>query len=347
MLLKRNNIWHVRKMVGGVMLAKSTKTSNKKLAEQIAAKWVSELHSEVVVAGRRPVTLEKAIAAFLESRKGTAGHGSAEVKLRPFKKFNTRYLHEIPASDIRSLAVDMVDDGYSIATVNVSLVYYNAVMNFAAASGFTPGAKVKRLKGQTGKLRFLSDEEIAALLKALDPESGVFREKRKAQDNFDFVRMLLHTGSRENEMANLSLNQIDHKAGTISIKRSKGGTDTTLRINSVMREIVTRRIAASEEPLKGGQSLHGRAANGFLFPERAGSRYNNEWFVKACFRAGLKGVNLHTLRHTACVKWLRGGLSLTDCQHLLGHRNIQSTFCYAHVSPGLAADRAALILDNL
>jgi hypothetical protein len=82
---------------------------------------------------------------------------------------------------------------------------------------------------------------------------------------------------------------------TIAIHRSKGGTDTTLKMSKVLVEMIARRMVAEELPLKEKQTLHGRAANGFLFPERAEAKYNNEYLARACNRIGLKDVNLHTL----------------------------------------------------
>ena len=125
-LIKRGNIWHVRVQVAGVMIAKSTKTANKRLAEQLEAKWINQIHSEVVVAGRRPVTVEKAIGAFLESRRGTAGYGSAEVKLRVFVALHDRMLHAIKADEVRALALNLVEnEGYSINTINVKNITFS------------------------------------------------------------------------------------------------------------------------------------------------------------------------------------------------------------------------------
>lgn len=43
-LVKRGKIWHVRTQVAGVTIAKSTKTANRRVAEQLEAKWISEVH---------------------------------------------------------------------------------------------------------------------------------------------------------------------------------------------------------------------------------------------------------------------------------------------------------------
>lgn len=347
-LIKRGKIFHVRAQMGGVMIAKSTKTSNKRLAEQIEAKWVAEVHSEVVVKGRKPITVDKAVAAFLEQRRGTVGYSSCEIKMRPWTStFGKLMLHDVAAEALRSHALTLTEEeGYSVNTINVSIIYWNALQNFATKAGYTPGVKIKRLKGGSNRVRFLNEEEVEKLLAALEPSNGEFREKRKAQDNYDFTVMLLHTGAREQEIATLNLDQIDQEAGTLRINRSKGGTDTTLKMSNAVIEVIARRQIAAEMPLKEGQSLHGRTGDGFLFPERARARYNNEYFQKACTRVGLKDCSLHTLRHSFACRMLRNGLSITEVQHLLGHRNLTSTMVYAHLVPNLTADRAAQVLNT-
>lgn len=180
---------------------------------------------------------------------------------------------------------------------------------------------------------------------SLHPDNGQFREKRKAQDNYDFVTLLLATGARENEISTLKLSQIDAKANTITIHRSKGGTDTTMLMSDEVVKVIARRMVEMEKPLPEGQSMHGRAGNGFLFPERAKGRYNNEWFTRACERVGIKDASIHTLRHTFASKMLRNGIPLTEVQHLLGHRNYQSTLIYAHLVPAAVALRAVAVLN--
>lgn len=102
-LKKRGNVYHMIFQIDGVIVRESTKTADKRLAEQIHAKRKGELFSEVVVKGRKPIKCEAAIAAFLKSRRGTAGWASAEVKLRPFSCFSGRNLHDIKAHDVQEV----------------------------------------------------------------------------------------------------------------------------------------------------------------------------------------------------------------------------------------------------
>ena len=345
-LIKRGDIYHVRTQVGGQMIAKSTRTKNKRVAEQLEAQWVAEMHSEVVVAKRTPITTEKAVAAFLASRKGTAGVVNAGNKFALFNTLFKSTLHSLKTSDVQLVAYNAVHQyNYAISTVNTAILYWNALQNFCIKSGFTAGPKIKQLKGQTGRIRFLSDDEVAKLLAELNPANAIYTRKRYAQEQYDFVLALLHTGARDREIASLKLSQIDLPNNTITIHRSKGGTDTTLTMSNALRELVLRRIAAAELPMQ-GIALHGRTGNGFLFPERAAAiKHSNMIFHAACERLAFDDVCLHTLRHTFACKMLRAGLSLVELQHLLGHRNLTSTMCYAHLVPNLTADRAAQVLN--
>ena len=78
------SLWLWRKVVQGHTYARSTKTSDKKLAAQLAARWEVEAVQDILVRGTRPVLLHSVIKAFLDARKGTGGHANAQVHLRHF-----------------------------------------------------------------------------------------------------------------------------------------------------------------------------------------------------------------------------------------------------------------------
>ncbi len=70
-LLLRGNIWHIRKMINGELIAESTKTRSRKQAEAVLAKRLKEVHDETMLGTRKSVLVKDAIDMFLESRVGT------------------------------------------------------------------------------------------------------------------------------------------------------------------------------------------------------------------------------------------------------------------------------------
>jgi integrase/recombinase XerD len=198
----------------------------------------------------------------------------------------------------------------------------------------------------------LTNDEEKSLLAQLDPEvkdangAFVFREKRKAQDNYDYVIACLHTGARDMEVASIKMSQIDVPNNTLTIIRSKGGLNTTFTMSNALRQMVERRIALGLVPRRSGQGPQGRAVDGFLFPAKSKAKSNKDWLTNAAERAGLDDVSPHVFRHTYAVNMLRAGINIVEVQHLLGHKNLTSTQVYLHVLPQLAAARAANVLNE-
>lgn len=66
----------------------------------------------------------------------------------------------------------------------------------------------------------------------------------------------------------------------------------------------------------------------------------------AATNAGLVGVNVHTLRHSAATHWLENGVHLRAVSDLLGHSSTRITGdVYAHTSDEAAA-RAMDVLGS-
>src|SRR6185312_12561230 len=89
-----------------------------------------------------------------------------------------------------------------------------------------------------GRLRFLTTDEESRLLKELDPlrsgrglkqvESRDREMRRTLQDAYDLVIVLLDTGARYSEVANLEWSQIDVANRTIRLWRSKVQNESVL-----------------------------------------------------------------------------------------------------------------------
>ena len=71
-LVKRQNskFWYVQFQIDHQTVIRSTRTTDRKVAEQVATKIRSEAHSEIVLGRRKPLTLEGALIRFVDGKVG-------------------------------------------------------------------------------------------------------------------------------------------------------------------------------------------------------------------------------------------------------------------------------------
>lgn len=75
----------------------------------------------------------------------------------------------------------------------------------------------------------------------------------------------------------------------------------------------------------------------FPSPKDALEPWNPQSFVNHHYtpylrHAGIQGACWHTLRHTAASRRVMAGVDLVSVKEILGHRDIQTTLRYSHLS---------------
>lgn len=146
-------------------------------------------------------------------------------------------------------------------------------------------------------------------------------------------------GLRVSELVSLRPEDIDSSRMLIRIQQGKGQKDRHVKLSKHLLEVL-RDYYRTCRP------------QGFLFPGEAPdqpmTRKNVNLMIDAlCKRANLtKKISPHTLRHSYATHMLDAGADLRTIQVLLGHRNIQSTAIYMHVSQA-RIDAAPSPLDQM
>ena len=176
-----------------------------------------------------------------------------------------------------------------------------------------PASKVKDLKGETRRLRYLEADEIQTLLSDCD---GLLNGLLKP-----LVTVALHTGGRKGELRNLKWPEVDFDLGHISLLDTKNGERRDVEMDETVRATL--------------QGLERKSD--FVFPNRNGKRIGNMKihipFKKALERSGIKDFHFHDLRHTFASHLVMAGAELNDVRELLGHKSMSMTLRYAHLSP--------------
>lgn len=183
-------------------------------------------------------------------------------------------------------------------------------------------------KENNHRLRFLTDAEIAALLKACDDLKSTSPHLRP------IVEAALLTGMRRGELLGLKWEQV--RNGFIYLTETKGGKARQIPING--------RLAGIFRELRRENQLR----SPYVFCDAQGRRFHEvkHSFTSACKRAGLQGFRFHDLRHTFASHLVMRGVSLKAVQELLGHADLKMTMRYAHLSQAHLKEAVA-VLDGM
>lgn len=212
------------------------------------------------------------------------------------------------------------------ATINRYSAALSAVLTWAlkrriAPRGFVhPCRTVERRRENNEKTRFLSDAERGRLLEAC------------AASRWDrlylLVLMGITTGARKGELIALRWADLDLERQIAVCGRTKNGDSKVLPLVPAVIEIL--------------KSCQSKSAD-FLFgsPKDATRPYAFEarW-REAVVRARLRDFRFHDLRHTCASMLAQSGATLLEIGDVLGHRQLQMTKRYSHLT---VVHKAALI----
>jgi integrase len=192
-------------------------------------------------------------------------------------------------------------------------------------AGAVPAAAGSRLRGLP---KGLDEDQLRRLLSSCD------RRRATGRRDYAILLMLARLGLRAGEVAALGLDDIDWRAGEISV-RGKGNSSERLPLPADVGAAIAAYLRRGRPVTAQGRSVfvrvnapHGPATVQLvtLVVSAAGQR------------AGLGQIHAHRLRHTAATAMLRAGTPLGEVGQVLRHRSTHTTALYPKV------DRAALVV---
>lgn len=349
-VLKRSNSrsWYIQFQLNGRTYIRSSRTTNKKAAEQMEVDWRSRLHAQQYLGQKDRITLRNALQAFAEAKRGTPNHRNLVSSLRTLcaKLPAARYMDELLLHDLERFKRQREADGVSGQTIKHDLDMLRGTWKYARKLGYqVSDLDFPTVKLPKSKLRYLSTAEEQRLLQELDPKRPikglrpwVSRDpelRRSMQDNHDLVVLYLDTGARYSELANIEWSRIHLKRREIHLWRPKVQNESVLYMTDRAYAILKRRYA-------------NRQGKWVFSNKKGGPRGYAAMAIRKALRAsGLHDCTIHTLRHTHASRLIQNGLNLYEVRDVLGHADIKTTMRYAHLERRQVTSKARDVINRL
>ena len=233
---------------------------------------------------------------------------------------------EVTAELVDEYVTHLMDEGRAPTSVRRAQSALRAYFAFLVGEGELESDPTDRMeRPRTGKPlpSFLSQEEAARLVEAVDPDLAVCWRDRA------ILETLYATGMRVSELTELQLRNLDLDTGTCLVL-GKGGKERLVPTGRTAVVALNRYLTTVRPEL--ARSGSGDA----VFLNRRGRKLSrmSVWTIvrNAALRAGItRKVSPHTLRHSCATHLLEGGADLATVQEFLGHADISTTQIYTHL----------------
>ena len=176
-------------------------------------------------------------------------------------------------------------------------------------------ATIKRLKEHSGRITYLTVEQIERLLKMAEGDQN--------RQIHPFIKIGLDTSMRKTEILSIRREHINLQQLVIYIPKAKAGA----REQPITADL-GEYLAAYVATLRPGEQ--------WLFPSPAakdGRTVNLDKPFRRCVLAAeldVKQVMRHTLRHTAITHLVQAGVDLPTVKRISGHKNLSMVERYSH-----------------
>lgn len=324
---KRGKNYWMFGQVKGLRIDSSLRTSNKRLAEEIAKeKFRRALEQTHGIKMIRPISFKVLLDKYYEYCRNNNKKSTYEKKIFNIQNLVT-YFGDIPISNI---TVEQIEEfknqrltQVSASTVNRDLSTLKHALNLAMKWGYlekSAAALISKFREPAGRIRFLSTEEADRLISKCSKELK------------PIVITALNTGMRLGEILGLDWEKIDLEKHLIKIFDTKNNEFRVVPINETLYNVLV--------------SMNGK--KGKVFLSRLGQPYS---YIYVGFRSALKKAEIerftfHDLRHTFASWLAMKGVPLSTIGAILGHKTPQMTMRYAHLSPDYLKESVELLTQK-
>ena len=184
--------------------------------------------------------------------------------------------------------------------------------------------------------------KLSSLPRALNPNEvqrllGAFPNGRWPRRGYAIVRCALDMGLRAGEITNLSIDDIDWRKGTVTLKGTKSRRQDILPLPMTTGQALADYLQ-HERPATASRVIFVRPSDSRDIPITSAAV--QKVIHHACQRAGLPSSGAHVLRHTLACRLVEQGSSLKEVADVLRHRSLETTRIYAKLDTPSLTDVA-------
>lgn len=179
---------------------------------------------------------------------------------------------------------------------------------------------IKKLKERKTTFKMLDHKTMGKIKKYV---AALNTEEHNNLVYKTMVYLLIDTGARINEVLNIEIKNISITKNEILLVTTKTKTDRTVFFRNDTKDLIRQTIKKSR--------------SNFLLYNNEKDRLIKYEDVRFFFRKMKRILNIdelhpHMFRHTMATNWLEAGADLLSVMETLGHKNLETTERYLHMS---------------
>lgn len=297
MIRPRGNMWQVDVMVGDKRIRKSAPTEEeaKALEKRLSTHGAVE---DVSLTDLLRLTWS---TAWRTCKDGKGLMRRAELVLSDMQ-WSNKPVHQLTTTDLQAMMEHYRSQRLTDATINRKLASISKMLSVAVERGvIVQRPTVKQVRERNGRVRFLTNQEEAALLQlALEHEYTQLHS---------LIGFLLDTGCRVSEALGLKPCDVSETRQAVTFHDTKNGDTRTVPLT-----------ARAQGALFGWDGI-------------TQNQVNHQW-NRLRSQMGLAGdmqMVPHILRHTCASRLVQNGVDLRIVKEWMGHKSIVMTMRYAHL----------------
>lgn len=231
-------------------------------------------------------------------------------------------IQEVNNNLFKQWAMSLIDDGLKPTSINKYMRDCKVFCNWCIEAGYLNNPiKIEMMKVQEAAVKSFPEEDLIAIT-AKPNNPNDFVEWR----TWAIIQWVLATGNRASTVCNVHIGDIDFRNREIVLSHTKNKKAQIIPLSRTLEAIIKDYMKTWRYGADSDDYLFPNIGNDFLTPEAL-----THSFAKYCKARGSSHTNIHGLRHSFALNWIRNGGNQFKLQKILGHSTLDMTLRYVNL----------------